>query len=1408
MMVEFLKSQLDYIYFFYGASFLLLVPICLFLRRRPYVSLRWSWLAWFGATHGTNEWLDLLALNMGSGLLFDLIRVCLLIISYLCLAEFGRGSMVALRGHGPGRWILAVMGGLAALGGVFGVAGLLVTARYFLGFGGALWAAGTFLLAAQTSPPASRPLQASALGMAGYALATGLVVNRAPFFPASWLNFDSFLAVTGVPIQLVRGVLAVWISISLCLFALTSLNALMDIRLRSWLRKLMWGGMAGMIILLLGGWFVTQYFGEDAREDQREDYRQHAKMLQQAMTYKVEETDRLVRILTDAPAMFPALIKAPLQETRQVDTVLDRCSQALPGSICYLLDLRGLTVASSNRDHPDSFVGQSYAFRPYFQEALQGSPGKYWALGVASKEMGYYSSLPLRDNASRIMGVAVIKRPIEEIKSIDPEHFIGLIVDPSGIVVSANRAELILKSLWPLSDKAKQEIRSSRQFGEGPFAPILTKEPVDGGECQWQGKRLMVMRRALPWKGWSVVMIGPLWPIIEARLLGISLTLLVCLLFVGSLGIVAMTIESAGRVTTSERLYRTLVEGARNCIGLFDREGRFLAVNDNGLAALGWQKENLLGQRFTQIWPEDCQNRVDEALNQVLLRGQQTSFEAPYVRPDGRILTFQVDMNPVFERDMSVEGFVGITNDITERKRAEKALFESEKRFRDVTENSQESVWEVDTEGRFTYISPILEKLLGYKPEELLGKHFYDLFIPEDREQFKEMGLILFAETQPFRELINRHLHKDGHIVYLSTSGAPVFDQTGKFLGYRGAKTDITERKKAEEALQESEKRFRDVIENSQEWVWEVDTEGRFTYVSPIVEKLLGHKPEEILGKYFYDLFIPEEREQLKEMALALFPDKKPFREFISLSLHKDGRCVFLSTSGIPMFDQTGNFLGYRGANTDITERKKAEEALVESEKRFRDVAESALEWVWEVDTEGKYTYASPVVEKLLGYKPEEILDKHFYDLFIPEEREQLKEMALATFAAKQPLRELINRNFHKDGRIVYLSTSGVPILDKTGNLLGYRGADTDITERKKAEEALLESEKRFRQLFESAADILILHEWGKIIEVNQQACLSLGYTREELLRMTIFEIEVGFSKKYLLERWDKEKSTSGVIEVNGVYRRQDGSTFPAEMRVSKFPYRGKNLRLVAGRDISVRKRAEEELRASEEALRKSRESYRNLAGYLLTAHEAERKRLGRELHDDLTQRLAALAMETERLEQLGQTQPATVSPNLRGIREKLARLSMDTHALSRRLHPSVLEDLGLADAIASECRGFVQREGIKVSTRIEGLSEVGSPDVALCIYRIVQEGLRNVAKHARASEVLVSIIGQDGNIHLSIKDNGIGFDPAQIKKKGGLGLASMQERAYIIGADFSVESQPGQGTVIEVLAPLSGRLA
>jgi two-component system, NarL family, sensor kinase len=239
---------------------------------------------------------------------------------------------------------------------------------------------------------------------------------------------------------------------------------------------------------------------------------------------------------------------------------------------------------------------------------------------------------------------------------------------------------------------------------------------------------------------------------------------------------------------------------------------------------------------------------------------------------------------------------------------------------------------------------------------------------------------------------------------------------------------------------------------------------------------------------------------------------------------------------------------------------------------------------------------------------------------------------------------------------------------------------------------------------------------------------------------------------------------------------------------------------------ITERKLAEAALRTSEEELRQGKESYRNLAGQLLNAQEAERKRLARELHDDLSQRLAGLAMDAEMLEQ--QMPPQGVGAvKLKEMKDKLVTLSTDVHLMSRQLHPSILDDLGLPDAIASECDRFQKKDSIAVAFRAEHITKEIPPDVAVCLYRITQEGLRNISKHAGATEVTISLAGKDDTISLTIRDNGKGFDPAHKKSQVGLGLDSMQERAYLIGGDFSVNSQPGQGTVIEVLAPLSRRV-
>jgi signal transduction histidine kinase len=234
-----------------------------------------------------------------------------------------------------------------------------------------------------------------------------------------------------------------------------------------------------------------------------------------------------------------------------------------------------------------------------------------------------------------------------------------------------------------------------------------------------------------------------------------------------------------------------------------------------------------------------------------------------------------------------------------------------------------------------------------------------------------------------------------------------------------------------------------------------------------------------------------------------------------------------------------------------------------------------------------------------------------------------------------------------------------------------------------------------------------------------------------------------------------------------------------------------------------ARKRADEALRARQKSVHQAREALHELAGKLLHAQEEERRRVAREMHDDWTQRLAALSIDCVKIEQL-------IGPRARGldllhsVQADLIRLSEDVHDLSRQLHPSILDDLGLVEALRSECAGFSRREGIAVDYRPEDVPASLPRDVALCVYRVAQEALRNVAKHAGARVALVTLARTGPDLVLRVRDEGRGFDPSSAHCRAGLGLSGMQERARLIGADLSITSSPGGGTAVELRVPRS----
>jgi PAS domain S-box-containing protein len=357
-------------------------------------------------------------------------------------------------------------------------------------------------------------------------------------------------------------------------------------------------------------------------------------------------------------------------------------------------------------------------------------------------------------------------------------------------------------------------------------------------------------------------------------------------------------------------------------------------------------------------------------------------------------------------------------------------------------------------------------------------------------------------------------------------------------------------------------------------------------------------------------------------------------------------------------------------------------------------------------------------------------------------------------------------------------------------------GLKNEITERKQTEKELYESEERYRSLVnESPAAILVFQD-GHFIFTNPAGLRLLGCSDlKDFVGRPALDFIPPTLRELMVQRMENlaQGESNPTVEIELL--KTDGTIISVETTSVPIHIVGKPAGLIICNDITKRKLAEMELL-------KSQEDFRHLAGKLLSVQEAERRRLAREMHDDLTQHLAVLAIEIGKMERKFQDPEDPVLETLRSTRERLVNLSGDVHAISRQLHPSIIDDLGLVDAIKSECRTFTRREGIAIDYRTERMPPRIPEDVAICIYRIVQEGLRNVAKHADTTQLQISLTGKDDSIHLTIKDQGVGFDPKEMKKKLGLGHVSMQERVRFIQGDISIESQPGKGTVINVRTP------
>jgi PAS domain S-box-containing protein len=552
----------------------------------------------------------------------------------------------------------------------------------------------------------------------------------------------------------------------------------------------------------------------------------------------------------------------------------------------------------------------------------------------------------------------------------------------------------------------------------------------------------------------------------------------------------------------SRQKYSSLFQYSSDAIFVHDIDGNIVDVNERTLEMSGYSRSEILDMKIADLHPPTAIDASERAFKEIGESGF-ADFEIDFQRKDGTL--FQAEVSSSMFEIQGRKVVQGIVRDITERKKAEQAMRRSEEQHRSLVENINEIIFTLDIKGRFTYISPVLEQTLGYSPSDIIGKPFNCFVHPDDAPGLLvtlERGLSGDQKTDEVRVL-----DKTGSTHFVRLSCRPNTDGD-RLVGLTGIMADITESKMAKAILRESEEMYATLVRTTTDSVMVTDLQGKITEVSARTLQLHGYeKPDELVGRSAFELIANEDhRSALQNMKKTLREGSLRRTEY--QLVRKDGTQFIGEVDAAVIRDAQGNPKGLITTTKDITEQKRAEQALRRSEQRFKDIAANASEWIWEVDAQGIYTYSSPVVERILGYQPEEILGRHFYDLFLPEEREREKEAAFDVFAKKKPFRDHINRNLHKDGGIVWLSTSGVPILNDDGELLGYRGADADVTEgRQKSEEIAAEKDHLMRTLRAINDGMVATDLKGKIVIFNAAAERLTGRSEAEALGRPLGEI-------------------------------------------------------------------------------------------------------------------------------------------------------------------------------------------------------------------------------------------------------------------------------------------------------------
>lgn len=851
---------------------------------------------------------------------------------------------------------------------------------------------------------------------------------------------------------------------------------------------------------------------------------------------------------------------------------------------------------------------------------------------------------------------------------------------------------------------------------------------------------------------------------------------------------------------------------------IINPEGNFVYVNPLFQAQYRHITPNFQGQPATVFFDRDNLKMIlgecfrhpgttlllDEPVNTVHDRSVLTRWEfSVSSNEEGGIDNLQAIG---FEVEQPLDP--GDNKDITARKNTEDQLRESELFYRSLFANSLDGVLLTDKQGAIIFASPSITPILGYSTAEVVGKNTFDFTHPQDRELAITAFMDELAENPKHKFISTRLLKKSGEWIWCMIRGHNQV-QHPSINGMVVYFYDDSLRKETETALIASEQRLRaqaTVLNNVTDIIVTTDLDRFVTSWNKVMEKLTGISEADAIGKQLIDLFELDYTPFTNDQVAAIIFKEGIWRGEVSFT-GRDGEKVHILLTGSLISNEEGRHIGMLGVGKDITERKKAEARLQESEQFYRDMSFYSFDGVVMSDATGKIKYSGPSVERISGYDPAQLVGRNFLEFVHPDDLPAATDALLKELNKESEINYVFLRLRHARNGWTWSTVRAHNQLDTPGfhSIVIYF---TDDSRRKEAEDQLRKSEENFRNLIYNLKQGVILQDNKGMMTVCNKAALDmLGLTEDQLLGKTSFDPLWNVIREDGSDFPRGEHPVPMVLKtkkpvldvVMGVHRPTTEDR--VWLLVNAEPVFGPDQEIMnvvcSFADITVQKRLSKQL------IEQEVQKQRMLIQATIDGQEKERREIGKELHDHINQHLTTtrLYMEVAREKASGE-----VLEMISLSHKTLADIIHEIRHLSQSLVPPTLGDIGLIESMQDLCDSLKRAHTFNIDFFWRHFSEENLPDnLKLMLFRITQEQVNNIIRHSKTRSIQIRLQSDAEYIILTIVDDGIGCDPAQFKK--GLGFSNITNRAGLFNGKVEIEAAPGKGCILSAIIPLEGNL-